>query len=145
MNHATRNGIVLTFVLSGAVCVGHISMAAGAEAVTKAIYPETSMSIWQAIDAKCLALKNTIDAGTLEGVHHEAFAIRDLVATLPAHSKSLPADKLANVRGGVKFVSTLATRLDATGDAKDMSGTRQNYAKLMTVLTSLRSNYASAP
>jgi hypothetical protein len=120
-------------------------MAGEAEAATNTAIPETSVGIWQAIDVKSAALKKTIDAGTLDKVHHEAFAIRDLVAALPTHSKSLSADKLVKVHDGVKFVATLAARLDATGDAKDMAGTQQNYAKLMTVLASLRSNYASAP
>jgi hypothetical protein len=145
MNHSTRIKIALALALSGGLYVGHIAMAGGIDAAAKSTSPEIAASIWQSIDAKSAALKKTIDAGKLEEVHHEAFAIRDLVAALPAHSTSLPADKLAKVNGGVKYVATLATRLDATGDAKDMAGTKENYAKLMTVLASLRSNYASSP
>lgn len=145
MKHLTRITIALALALSGGLAIGHIAMAGGTEAAAKSTSAEITMGIWQAIDAKSAALKKTIDAGKLEEVHHEAFAIRDLVAALPAHSTSLSADKLAKVRDGVKFVATLAARLDATGDAKDLAGTQQNYAKLMTVLASLRSNYASAP
>jgi hypothetical protein len=145
MKHSTRITIALTVALSGGLAVGHTAMAGGTEVTAKSTSPEITVSIWQAIDAKSAALKKTIDAGKLDEIHHEAFAIRDLVAALPAHSTSLPADKLAKVHDGVKFVATLAARLDATGDAKDMAGTQQNYAKLMTVLASLRSNYASAP
>ena len=142
MKHSTRITIALTLALSGGLAVGHMALAGEAEAATSTAIPETSVGIWQAIDAKSAALKKTIDAAKLDEVHHESFAIRDLVAALPAHSTSLPADKLAKVRDGVKFVATLAARLDATGDAKDLAGTQQNYAKLMTVLASLRSNYA---
>lgn len=145
MKHSTRIKIASTLALSGGLAVGHIAMAGGTEATARSTSPEITVGIWQAIDAKSAALKKTIDAGKLDEVHHEAFAIRDLVAALPPHSTSLPADKLAKVRDGVKFVATLAARLDATGDAKDLAGTQQNYAKLMTMLASLRSNYASSP
>jgi hypothetical protein len=145
MNYSTRIKIALAFALSSSVFVGQMATAGGTQVVTKVAIPDTSVGIWQAIDAKSAALQKTIDAGSLADVHHEAFAIRDLVAALPTHSTSLPAEKLAKVSSGVKFVATLATRLDATGDAKDMAGTKQNYAQLMAVLASLRLNYASAP
>ena len=145
MNHSIRKDIVLALALSGFLSGGLMAVAGGTEATAKSTSPEITVSIWQAIDAKSATLKKAIEAGKLDEVHHEAFAICDLVAALPPHSTSLPADKLAKVRDGVKFVATLATRLDATGDAKDMAGTKENYAKLMTVLASLRSNYASAP
>ena len=146
MKHSTRLKIILALALSGGLAVGHIAMAGGTEAAPKSTSPEITVSIWQAIDAKSAALKKTIDAGKLDEVHHEAFAIRDLVAALPPHSTSLTADKLAKVRDGVKFVATLAARLDAAGDAKDMAGTQQNYAQLTKVLASLLVlNYASAP
>ena len=145
MKHSTYINIALALALSGGLSVGHIAVAGGLDAAATSTSPEIAVSIWQAIDAKSLALKKTIDVGKLDEVHHEAFAIRDMVAALPAHSTSLPADKLAKVRDGVKFVATLAARLDATGDAKDMAGTKENYAKLVTVLASLRSNYPSSP
>ncbi len=103
--------------------------------------PATSASIWQAIDAKSAELAKAIEGGKLAGVHHLAFAIRDLVATLPAHSSDLPADKLAKVKSGVKFVATLADRLDASGDGNDKAGSQENYDKLIGVLKSLRANY----
>ncbi len=102
--------------------------------------PTTSAGIWQAIDAKTTELAKTIQGGKLADVHHIAFAIRDLVATLPAHAADLPADKQAKVKSGVKFVATLADRLDASGDANDKAGTQDNYDKLITVLKSLRAD-----
>lgn len=130
----------LAVALSGPLFFAPVSFAAAAEAEEKTAIPETADAILQAIDTKSAELKKTIDSGALDNVHHEAFAIRDLVAALPAKSASLPADKLAKLRGSVKFVATLAERLDATGDAKDLAGTKANYAKLTTVLASIHSN-----
>ena len=107
--------------------------------------PATVEGIWQAIDQKTVELDKVIQGGALDQVHHHAFAIRDLVAALPARSQSLPADKLAKVKGTVKFVATLAQRLDATGDAKDKAGVRSNFDKLKKVLEGMRANYPKAP
>ena len=107
--------------------------------------PATVEGIWQAIDQKTVELDKVIQGGALDQVHHHAFAIRDLVAALPGHSQSLPANKLAKVKGNVKFVATLAKRLDATGDAKDKAGVRSNFDKLKKVLEGMRANYPKAP
>jgi len=104
--------------------------------------PATADGVWQAIDQKIVELGKTIQSGSLGEVHHLAYAVRDLVAALPERSKSLPADKLARVQGIVKFVSTLADRLDASGDARDKAATQANYEKLMKVLDGLRAHYS---
>ena len=108
-----------------------------------AAVPANLDALWMSIDAKSAELKITINRGALDQVHHQAYAIRDLVAALPGKSKSLAPERLAKVQAGVKFVATLAERLDATGDAKDAAGTKQNFDKLSNVLASLRSNYAA--
>lgn len=103
--------------------------------------PATVDGIWQAIDRQSAELDKVIQSGALDQVHRHAFAIRNLAAALPERSQSLPADKLAQVKGSVKFVATLAERLDATGDAKDKAGTQANFAKLKKVLEGMRANY----
>ena len=100
--------------------------------------PATSAAIWQAIDKETAQLASLIQTGKLEQVHHHAFAIRDLVAALPAHSGALPAAKLAQLKTSSKFVATLAERLDASGDAKDQAGTESNFKKLKGVLAGLK-------
>ncbi len=95
----------------------------------------TSSAIWQSIDQQVLALSKAIQTGVFDEVHHRAFAIRDLVAALPARSGLLPPEKLAQVKANVQFVATLAQRLVATGDAKDKAGTESNFRKLQQVLT----------
>lgn len=106
--------------------------------------PATSAAIWQAIDQQVAALSKAIQTGLFDEVHHRAFAIRDLVATLPAHSGTLPPEKLAQVKANVQFVATLAQRLDATGDAKDKAGTESNFKKLQGMLGVIRADYPKA-
>ncbi|MBZ0093664.1 MAG: hypothetical protein K8F27_15775 [Sulfuricellaceae bacterium] len=113
---------------------------AGEEAPVR--IPATSAAIWQAIDQQTAALSKAIQMGGLTEVHPRAFAIRDLVAALPARSGSLPSEKLAQVKENVKFVATLAQRLDATGDAKDKAGTEANFKKLQEVLAAIRADYS---
>jgi hypothetical protein len=110
-------------------------------AKTEEQLPATADGVWQAIDLKTAELGKTIQRGSLREVHHLAYAVRDLVAALPERSKSLPAEKQAKVQSGVKFVSTLADRLDASGDAGDKAAAQANYEKLMNVLDGLRANY----
>lgn len=102
--------------------------------------PASVEGLWHAIDTKTAELQKTIQAGSLDEVHHLAFAVRDLVAALPLRSGKLPADKLARIKGNVKFVATLADRLDAAGDAKDKAGAQANYDKLMKVVGALRAD-----
>lgn len=99
--------------------------------------PDTADAIWQQINIHCVELKATIDGGALGEVHHHAFAIRDLVAALPSHSPNLSAEDQAKLQGQVKFVSTLADRLDASGDGKDQAGSKANYDQLMSVLSGI--------
>ena len=106
--------------------------------------PATAAAIWQAIDAHYAMLEKLIQAGTLSAVHHHAFAIRDLAAGLPAHSADLSPDQRKAVEGEVKFVASLAQRLDAAGDGNDKAGAASNLAKLKGVLNSMRARHAAS-
>lgn len=110
--------------------------AAEAEAAPITI-PDSADGIWQAIDEHSAQLKATVQSGSLESVHLHAFAIRDLVAALPARSPTLPDNEQTKLQGEMKFVATLADRLDETGDAGDKAGTQANYDKLVTVLNGI--------
>lgn len=85
-----------------------------------------------------------IQAGKLDELHQHAFAIRDLVAALPARFASLPPDKLAKVKSEAKFVATLAQRLDTAGDANNKAAAESDFGKLRDVLKSIRTNYPDA-
>lgn len=100
--------------------------------------PVTTHAIWQAIDQHTAALDKLIQAGTLEEVHHHAFAIRDLTAALPEHAKQLSSEQRKQTESQVKFVATLAQRLDASGDSNDRLGSESNLTKLKSVLKSMR-------
>ena len=113
--------------------------AAEPEAAPMAI-PATADAIWQEIDKHSAELKATIDSGSLSEVHHHAFAIRDLVAALPSHSPTLPAEDQSKLEGEVKFVSTLADRLDQSGDGNDKAATQSSYEQLVKVLGGITRN-----
>jgi hypothetical protein len=102
--------------------------------------PDSADAIWRAIDQKRGELKASIDSGSLANVHHQAFAIRDLVAALPVHSPGQSADQQAKLQGEVKFVATLADRLDQAGDSGDRAGAQSDYEKLVAVLDGITRN-----
>ena len=141
-NLVSSTFLVATLWLGGLVFISSAVAAESAEA--KIAIPATSDAIWQSIDKETEQLGMLIESNKLGEVHHHAFAIRDLVAALPARSGALGADKLAAVKANGKFVAALAERLDATGDAKDKAGTESNFQKLKGVLKTIRSNYAGA-
>jgi hypothetical protein len=107
-------------------------------AETATAIPDTEGDLWKAIDAKRSELAAVATNGDLSQAHHLAYAIRDLVAALPAKSSSLSADDQAKLRNNVKFVATLAERLDASGDAGDRAATQANYEKLAALLTAMK-------
>ena len=141
MNLKNTSTAVFTALLLAGTTV--IPPAQASEAAPMQI-PATSAAVWQGIDQQVAALSKAIQTGAFDEVHHRAFAIRDLVAALPARSGSLPAEKLAQVNANVKFVAALAQRLDATGDAKDKAGTESNFKKLQGILTAVRADYPKA-
>ena len=125
--------LLLSAVLcaTGALSTGLV-MAAETEVQTT--IPATSTEIWRAIDGHIAELEGLIAKHTLKTVHQHAYAVRDLVRALPTHSPGLSAAALSSVSAQVKFVDTLATRLDASGDANDKTGTAANLAKLVAVM-----------
>ncbi|MEO8161807.1 MAG: hypothetical protein ABI588_10340 [Arenimonas sp.] len=109
----------------------------GEPAVAATPIPDSADGIWSVIDQHNAELKATIASGDLKDVHRPAFAIRDLVAALPAHSPTLPAASQGKLQNEIKFVSTLAARLDETGDAADRAGAQSSYDQLVTVLNGI--------
>ena len=144
MTQSIVRSMVTALALSGNLLAASVVTTAAAATPEKTAIPQTSEGIWQAVDAKAVELKTTIDAGALANVHHQAYAIRDLVAALPTHSTGLTADQLSKVQADARFVATLAERLDAAGDAKDVAATKASYDKLTMVLAALRARYRPA-
>jgi hypothetical protein len=137
--------LVFAAMLAGNLMFNASAYAAEKEAAPVKI-PDTVAAIWQSVDQETEGMAKGIQTGKLGELHQHAFAIRDLVGALPAHSASLAADKLAKVKSDVKFVATLAQRLDAAGDANNKAAAESNFEKLRDVLKSIRENYSdSAP
>ena len=144
------NGPLAQVVLGGLVTSTFLNMVViptlynrieRAETEVQTTIPATSTEIWRAIDGHIAELKGLIAKNTLKTVHQHAYAVRDLVRALPTHSPALSAAARSNVSAQVKFVDTLAVRLDASGDANDKTGTAANLAKLENVLKTIRMQY----
>lgn len=96
---------------------------------------------WHEVKAKEVDLSHLIQTEELDHVHKAAFAIRDLVAALPEKSQQLSAEQQAKLKANVKYVATLAGRLDEAGDAKDKAKTESNFKQLQSVLGSIEKLY----
>jgi len=105
--------------------------------------PDSPVAIWESVDDQLAALDALLTGGELEEVHHHAFAVRDLVRTLPQHSQN-HQESIEQVKATVGYVDTLATRMDETGDANDLAGTKANLEKLRRILAMIRANYTDA-
>lgn len=137
-----RSLIRNTFFASAIVALGSVStMTVAAETEAHMAIPGTSAGIWAAVDAHMKELHAAITQGKLNTVHQHAFAVRDLIRALPSHSSNLSASALATVAAQVKFVDTLAERLDQSGDANDKAGTEDNTRKLEAIMKTLRAQY----
>lgn len=134
-SHIAALGLAVSLLCSTA------SVPAFAETEAATVIPTTSGAIWTAIDGHLKELHSAIHQGKLNTVHHHAFAVRDLVRALPSHSANLSPAALAKVKGQVKFVDTLAARLDESGDAGDKAATEDNAHKLEAVLKTIRGQY----
>ena len=132
--------LVFAAMLAGTVLFNASAYAAEEAAPVK--IPDTVAAIWQSVDQATEGIAKEIQTGKLGELHRHAFAIRDLVAALPARSASLPPDKLAKVKSDVKFVATLAQRLDAAGDANNKAAVESNFEKLKDVIKSIKGNYS---
>ena len=102
---------------------------------------KTAGELWRGVKAHETELQRLVQTKDLGKVHEVAFAIRDLVAGMPDQSAQLAPEQLAKLKGDVKYVATLAERLDASGDAKDQAATERNLKQLESVLTSIAALY----
>lgn len=129
---------MINVLAAGLLSVLAVAMPARAEEGTAEAIPASAGSIWEAIDQHMATLGRLVESGSLEEVHHQAFAIRDLVAALPARSSGLEAAQAKTLDADVKFVAVLAQRLDASGDSNDREGAKASLEKLKRLLDSMR-------
>ncbi len=102
---------------------------------------KTVGDLWRGVKSHEAELIQLVQAKELGKVHEVAFAIRDLVAAMPDKSAQLPPERLATLKRNVKYVATLAERLDAAGDAKDQAATERNVKQLQAVITVIEALY----
>jgi len=103
---------------------------------------EASLSkTWTQVRARETALADLIATKQLDKVHEAAFAVRDLVATMPAQSSTLSPASQSKLKSNVAFVVTLAGRLDTAGDAKDQAATEASFKQLQSVLAGIVALY----
>lgn len=103
--------------------------------------PEVLTAVWLDVRASEAELQELIHNKELSKVHETAFTLRDLVAAMPPKSEQLSAEQQKKLAGNVKFVATLAERLDTSGDAGDQAATEANFKQLQSVLTSIEGLY----
>ena len=107
----------------------------------KVTVPDTVPALWTAINKHQGELTAVVAAKKLADVHHHAYAIRDLVAALPAKAA---ADKKARVEGGAKNMAALATKLDAAGDNNRQADAEAGLKQLDALLKQLKAQFPDA-
>ena len=137
MKSVTKSLIISSLFAVTAVVGVSAPTAAFAETESKIAIPATADGIWKAVDQEMATLNQLITDKKLATLHEHAYAVRDLLAALPAHLK-LSATDQAKLGSDQKFVAALASRLDQSGDSGDQAGAQSNYDKLKGVIASIR-------
>ena len=134
---------IFTSVASLSLAVVPMSIAHAEEHAEKekVTIPDTVPAIWAEINKHQTELTATIQAKKLGEVHHHAYAIRDLVAALPAKA---PADKKARVDGASKNMAALAEKLDAAGDNNKQADAEAGLKQLDALLKQLKAQFPDA-
>lgn len=102
---------------------------------------KTVAELWRTVKAHETELQRLVQGKDLGKVHEVAFAIRDSAAAMADQSPQLSPEEFTKLKGNIKYVATLAERLDASGDAKDQAATERNLKQLESVLTSIEALY----
>jgi hypothetical protein len=98
----------------------------------------TIAEIWTQVADEQGKLSAAIQNGQLKDVHHLAFGIRDLVIALADKANAASPSSAARLNGIVEQVKASASKLDELGDAGNLSGTQAEYAKLETILGTIK-------
>lgn len=97
--------------------------------------------VWDAIQKKNDELNKAIESKKLDGVHEIAFAIRDLVKSLPGQSSGLGSDKVNMLNMHVKDIEKNADLLDKYGDANDYKNAKATFDIFNTTLQTIKAMY----
>lgn len=97
----------------------------------------SASDIMARVDQEETDLGKIISNAELEVVHKKAFAIRDLVVAAADKATVTGSDKV-KLDERVSRIKSLATELDKTGDAGDLSKTKAGYTDLRVELQAIR-------
>lgn len=137
MKSFTKSLIISSLFAVATVVGASAPIAAFAETESKIAIPATADGIWKAVDQEMATLSQLIADKKLATLHEHAYAVRDLVAALPAHVKLSAADQ-EKLGSDEKFIAALASRLDQSGDSGDQAGAQSNYDKLKGVIANIQ-------
>ena len=98
----------------------------------------TAGDVLTAVDAQLADLDKTIAAKALDKVHVTAFAIRDLLLTLPEKTGSLPAEGKNTLTASLGKIKQQAGLLDKYGDAGDLAQTTAVFGKLKEEIVKIK-------
>ncbi len=98
----------------------------------------STREIWAQIGEEQKKLADAIQNGQLKDVHHLAFGIRDLVAALADKTGASSPGAAPKLKSLVEQVGASAGRLDELGDAGNLTGTEAEFAKLGSILNSIK-------
>jgi len=113
------------------------------EKATKLEIPKTLPAIWSAVTEHQKELHAVLVDKKLDDVHHHAFAVRDLVAAMPAKSSGLVPQKKTALTKSVSRVASLAKLLDEAGDAGDSAKVATLIVKLDAELKTIEALYSA--
>ena len=111
------------------------------EQAEKTKIPKALSAVWTAVTDHQKELHGVLAANKLDDVHHHAFAVRDLVAAMPAKSNSLPAEKKTELTKSSSRIASLAKLLDEAGDGGDSAQVATLVTKLDGELKAIESLY----
>lgn len=114
-------------------------------AAEQAATPATAGEILAAVDTRLAELDQTIAAGELEKVHVTAFAIRDLLLTLPEKAGELPAESKTALTSSLARIKQQAGLLDKYGDAGDQAQTKAVFGKFQAEIAKIKQIPALQP
>ena len=99
--------------------------------------PATLEGIWKEIHKQQGRLVKVVAEKDLGEAHDHAFAIRDLVKTLPA---KVSAENKAAAVAGAKEITKLAADIDKSGAAKAQKATEANVKKMDAAIAALQAS-----
>lgn len=110
-----------------------------------AAIPATVAEILVAVDQRVAAIDQAITGSNLAKVHGEAFAARDLLATLPEKVTGLDPAEAKALDAAIGRIRQQAGLLDKFGDAGDAAQTRAVLARFKTEIASIRQQVEGKP